>query len=219
MKKKYTLFLTSVITIFEPNFIHKLYSVIHMHKMETQSHKNIIHDNFGMYVLFGTLLIIVGVIVAGSFMFVALASTFLFGMFLLISGIVLVLQSFVSGKWSTFLVHLFGGILLIGSGFLIAMNPSFGLGAFTLLLSLVFLSIGISKMVTSAAEKDAGWGWDFSGGIIIFALGIVIWRFPISSSIGMVGLFLGLGIISTGITELISGITLHKNSTNNNLAI
>jgi len=190
-----------------------------MNKIERKSQKNMEYDNFGMYVLLGALLIIVGIIVAGSFMFVALASTFLFGLFLMISGVFLVLQSFVSGKWSTSFAHLFGGILLIGSGFLIILNPSFTLGAFTLLLSLVFLAIGISKLVTSATERDPGWGWDFSGGIFIFALGILIWRSPISSSIGFVGLLLGLGIIAAGISELFSGFSQHKISTHSNLAV
>jgi len=181
--------------------------------------KNLIYDNFAIYTLFGIILIVIGILVAGSFMFVALASTFLFGLLLFIAGIILVLQAFVGRKWSTFFLHIFGGILLVGSGFLIVMNPSISLATFTLLLSLVFLSIGISKMVTSATEKDAGWGWDFAGGIIIFGLGIFIWRLPVTTSIGLIGLFLGLGIIAAGISELISGITLHNSTSQSTLAV
>jgi|GEM_PF-6888838 len=187
--------------------------------VSNNNQSNLVHDNFSIYVLFGGILIMVGMIVAGSIMFVELATTFLFGLLLLIAGLVVILQSFVSGKWTTYIVHVFGGILLMGSGFLITVNPLISLAAFTLLLFLVFLAIGISKMVTSTLERDSGWEWDFIGGLAVFVLGLLIWRWPTSTNIGFLGLFLGFGIIATGISEIISEIKIHNDSGKNNFVV
>ncbi|MGB7948204.1 MAG: DUF308 domain-containing protein, partial [Candidatus Binatia bacterium] len=104
-----------------------------------------------------------------------------------------------SSTWATYLT----GVLMILGGLLLFARPFMVSGGLLTLLALIMAADGVTKIVSVFTEKlrDARW-WTIFNGIVNLLLALLIWRQGASTGSVVLGVGLGLYIMSTGWTAL-----------------
>jgi uncharacterized membrane protein HdeD (DUF308 family) len=87
-------------------------------------------------------------------------------------------------------------------------NPVAAAVGLTLLVAACLLVGGILRIVLSVAERFDGWRWLLLNGIISLLLGLSIWRqWPLSGQ-WVIGLFVGIEILFSGLSWLMLGLAV-----------
>jgi uncharacterized membrane protein HdeD (DUF308 family) len=129
---------------------------------------------------------------------VSVTATWLFGFFLLASGIGEIINSFWVGRWSGMLLHLLIGVLYALTGFIIIDQPVNATIELTLLIAIFLMVSGIFRVVFAIAERFAGSGWVLLNGVVTFVLGLLIYKQWPASGLWVIGLFIGIDLIFNG---------------------
>ncbi len=159
----------------------------------------------GLNIVLGILLIILGLVVLGAQVFTTLATTYFLGWLLVIGGIFEFFGGIFSGRVSTALLSMFAGILTGVVGAILIVNPTASALVLTILMSIVFIVIGAMRMGESLFSRQGNWGLTFIGGFLVLLLGLIIMaQWPVSG-LYIIGLFLGLEFIVSGIALTVSG--------------
>ena len=89
-------------------------------------------------------------------------------------------------------------------------NPIAAAVGLTLVVAACLLIGGILRIVLSVAERFDGWRWVLLNGVISLFLGISIWRqWPLSGQ-WVIGLFVGIEILFSGLSWLMLGLAVHS---------
>jgi uncharacterized membrane protein HdeD (DUF308 family) len=128
----------------------------------------------GAGISLGVFLIVLGFIASGIAVWTTMLSVVVLGWILLGAGAGLVLLSFLTGRWSGFLLTLATGILSIITGIEILSNPVFGAVAITMLIGILLIVAGIYRSVASIVMQFPNWGWSVVSGIVTLALGFML---------------------------------------------
>ena len=160
-------------------------------------HENV-RKHFGWFIALGVALIILGVIGLIAVVSTTLFSILLFGWLLFIAGIGQIIHAFRVRPWSGLMLQLLIGILNIVIGLFIIANPASSAIAITLLLSYFFIIAGVIRIVM-AAEHIPGRGWSIFSGVIDVLLGILIRAHWPSSAFWVIGLFIAIDLLLTGL--------------------
>jgi uncharacterized membrane protein HdeD (DUF308 family) len=106
--------------------------------------------------------------------------------------------------WSLILAALF-----VFLGFGLWFNPLAGMLSLTAMVGVFFLLIGGLKTAFALHLRGfGGWGWVLASGLLSLVLGVVIFaNFPVAART-ILGLLLGIELVSTGIAFLIVGLIL-----------
>jgi uncharacterized membrane protein HdeD (DUF308 family) len=164
---------------------------------------DLIH-NWGWLLAQGILLVVLGTIGLGMTFWLTLATVFIFGIFLVIGGVVQLFQAFKCRGWQSILWHVVIAILYILAGFIIFGNPLMASTLLTLLLGGVLIGIGIVRIVMALQHRDLkNWIWPLIGGIAAIILGVMILaQWPISG-LWVIGLFVAIEMIFSGWSYII----------------
>jgi uncharacterized membrane protein HdeD (DUF308 family) len=130
---------------------------------------------------------------------ITVAATWMFGFLLLASGIAEIVHSFWVGRWSGMLIHLLMGVLYTLVGFLIIDQPETAAVRLTLLIAIFLMVGGIFRIVFAVSERFTGFGWVLLNGAVTFMLGLLIYKEWPSSSLWVIGLFIGIELIFNGL--------------------
>jgi uncharacterized membrane protein HdeD (DUF308 family) len=161
-----------------------------------------LRQNWFWFLVWGLVLVAVGTL-AIVFAFVATLTTVLaFGILLLVGGVAEVVGAFWARGWGGFFIQLLAGILYVVVGLLMIENPVGAAVALTLMLAAVFLVGGLLRIIASVYYKFPGWGWVLFNGIVTLLLGLMIWRRWPEDSLWLIGLFVGIELICSGIAWL-----------------
>jgi uncharacterized membrane protein HdeD (DUF308 family) len=102
-------------------------------------------------------------------------------------------------------------ILYFGGGIYLLARPLVGLAGLTFLMALFFVAEGVMDLF--AYIVASGWmrsPWLLVHGIVSLALGFIIWsRWPLSS-FWVIGSFVGISMVLTGITRLMMAIEARR---------
>ncbi|MDE3028081.1 MAG: DUF308 domain-containing protein [Paracoccaceae bacterium] len=111
----------------------------------------------------------------------------------------------------SFIVSLILAALFIFLGFGLWSNPIAGLLSLTALVAVFFIAIGIFKAAFAMRIRPAsGWGWVMLSGLVSLLLGgMILANFPMSAAT-ILGLLLGIELLSTGIAFVMAGLTLRR---------
>lgn len=146
----------------------------------------------------GILLIIAGTMAIFSSFVATMATVTVLGCVFLAGAVIELVHAFRAGRWSGFFLNLLAGILYGVAGVLLVTNPMASAVSLTLFLSMLFIVIGIFRIVTAFALHHPSWGWTLFNGIVSVALGAMIWaRWP-AASLWFIGLFVGIELLFTG---------------------
>lgn len=156
--------------------------------------------NWGWFLAFGILLIILGLGVISASYYATVFSVVLFGVFLLAGGVVQIIQAFLAHKWSGFFLTLFLGILYLITGFICVTKPSLAAINITLWIAAFCFVVGLFRMIISLILRYDQWGWVFFNGLVTFILGLMIYSNWPLSGLWVIGLFIGIDMVLSGWT-------------------
>ena len=165
---------------------------------------------WGWYFALGVFLVILGFVASGAAVATTLVSTVVLGWLLLGGGAGLVLLSFLTGRWSGFLLALAAGILSIVAGIEILSYPVSGAVAINMIIGAMLLVAGTFRTIASIAMRFPNWGWALVSGIAAFALGVILLREWQSTSLWFLGLAIGIDLILHGFSWMTFSLGLHR---------
>lgn len=125
-----------------------------------------------------------------------LAAMAVLGWALVVAGIVEAVQGFTVRRWNGFFAHVAGGVLLGVLGLLLATNPGIGAAAVTLIVGWFLIALGIFRIVSALAIPLVRRTWLLFGGVISIALGLLTLALWPASAVWLVGVYLGVHLVS-----------------------
>ena len=135
-------------------------------------------------------------------------AVFIWGWFLILRGVLELVGSFFYRRQESFLLHLLTGILSLVVGVLVIAYEGTAERVITLLLAAFFLFGGLSQIVAALLVRPDGWLLMLAAGVLGVLIGVAIWRnYPGNSSV-ILGLFIGIDLLSRGATWIGYGLAL-----------
>src|SRR5215510_6815543 len=165
---------------------------------------------WGWYFALGVFLIILGFIASGMAVATTMISVVALGWILLAAGAGSIILSFLTARWSGFLLLLAAGILSIIAGIEMLSYPIAGAVAVTMILGTVLLVAGIFRSVASIAMRFPNWGWSLVSGIAATVLGVILLRGWQTTSLWFLGFAVGVELILHGISWMTFSVGIHR---------
>jgi uncharacterized membrane protein HdeD (DUF308 family) len=153
---------------------------------------------WGFLLGLGVGLMILGAAAIGSSFVATLATILVYGILLVLGGIFQVVSALWGRSWRGFFLHLLTGVLYLITGVFMLDYPAEAALGITLLVAAGLLVAGVLRVVLALVERFAGWGWALLNGVISLALGTAIWRQWPLSGLWVIGLFVGIEMLSSG---------------------
>jgi len=147
----------------------------------------------------GGLMVLAGLVAIIYPMFASLTVIVLLGWLLIISGVVQGLSLIGAQHVPHFWMQLTSVVLGIIVGLLFLSHPEDGLLSLALLFIVFFFVEGVAKIIFSLTVRPLpNWGWVMVSGVLAIILASVLWTsLPISAA-WILGLLLGIALISEG---------------------
>jgi len=159
----------------------------------------------------GGLMIVLGMAALFVPLFSSLFVEILIGWLLTVSGCVTVFGAFSIRGTGPFLWQLPTGLLTLAAGLLLLFFPLEGLVALTVLLAVVLLVTGAAQTMFALWMRPfPGWGWALGSAVISLALGGAILVVLPEASTAILGVFLGIDLVSTGTAMIVLGRSVPK---------
>ncbi len=161
-------------------------------------------------ILVGVIFIFAGIFVLGDLVTATVISTMLIGVLLLVAGLAEVFQAFSTQHWHGFALRLLVGILYAVCGIMLMTDPARASVILTLIFALSLIASGCVRVV-QAIQYWALFGplLLISGLIGIVAGLIILAKWPISG-LWVLGLVVGIDLLSHGIWWLFFGSRLRQ---------
>lgn len=151
------------------------------------------------YLIQGALLVVAGFLAIIYPIMSSVAVIIMLGWLLIISGVAQGISLVGARHVPHFWLQLISVILAFLIGFLFLRDPAQGLLTVTLLLIVFFMIEGISKIVFALTIRPFPyWGWVLASGLIGVLLSLVLWASLPVTALWLVGLLLGIQLISVG---------------------
>jgi uncharacterized membrane protein HdeD (DUF308 family) len=154
-------------------------------------------------ILLGVVLILAGLFVLGDVTLATLVSTLFIAAMAIVAGAFEIIHAFWTKGWGGFLWQIVLGAIYIAFGVVLWSQPAAGAMVLTLALGLMLMISGVVRALVSVAHwQEAGWLMLLSGVFGILAGVVVITGFPMSG-LWVLGLLLGIDLLSHGIAWLV----------------
>jgi uncharacterized membrane protein HdeD (DUF308 family) len=154
--------------------------------------------NWGMFVVFGVLSIIAGLLAISSTFIATLVSVRVFGWLLLFAGITEVIHAVMVRNFRGFALHLLAAALYLLVGLFMLEDPIRAAAVLTLLLAASFFVGGALRIIFSVAVRFPAWPWFLLNGVVDLILGTLIVNGWPESSLWVIGLFVGIDLLFHG---------------------
>ena len=169
-----------------------------------------LHEIWAFLVGMGIALIILGMLAIGSSFIATMATVIVFGILLLLGSLFQIITALWGRSWRGFFLHLLGGVLYLIVGVFMIDHPVEAALGLTLLVALGLLANGIVRIVVSVIDRFEGWGWMLLSGVLSLLLGAAIWRQWPLSGLWVIGLFVGIEMLSSGLSWLMLGLAVRS---------
>jgi len=158
-----------------------------------------VNERWGWFMALGILMIVLGMVAIGAPFASGVAVDLLVGWLLVISGVAHAIHAFKASGWRGGLVQFLCGLLYLGVGVMMIVNPVSGLLALTLTVLAYFVVSGIFKIILAVRmEHLPQRGWVTVSGILSLILAIYIGsQFP-ASALWLVGMLVGIEMLFSG---------------------
>jgi uncharacterized membrane protein HdeD (DUF308 family) len=133
------------------------------------------------------------------------------GWVFLIQGVIQVIHAFRVRDWSGFIWSLGIGVLSLLVGVVLVADPLAGAIPLTLLVAVLFLATGVAKTMFALALRPAsGWVWVLASGLVSVVLGVMILAGLPATATTILGLLLGIELVSNGVLFLFVAVGLRR---------
>ena len=163
------------------------------------------------YLIQGVLLVVAGVLAIISPVIASVAVVFLLGWILIISGVLQGIGLIGASNVPHFWLQLISAVLAILIGVLLLRSPDGSLLIMTMLLIVYFMVEGIAKVIFALTIRPfPNWGWVLASGLVGIILSCVLWaNMPLTAD-WVLGLMLGLLLITEGVALTYLAWNVHK---------
>ena len=150
-------------------------------------------------VLLGVVLLLAGVVVLGDIALATRISPFIIGLLAIIGGAFEILHVFWTKGWGGFVWQILLGALYVAFGIALVSQPETGAAFVYYVLGLLLLLSGLLRVFISVGHwREAGWTMLASGAFGIVAGLMILTRFPVPRALWLLGLLLGIDLVSHG---------------------
>ncbi len=178
---------------------------------DVESHVNI-KKSTGWVIALSIALIILGVLAIISPTIASAFFTSVMGWLTLVSGIVMIVQSFQSKPVRGFWLNLVVGIFYAIAGIYILFNIVSAVLALTLAFGILFVVEGIFTIImafTNRAGHRMSWLVALNG-VVTLILGILVLNHFPSSALWLIGLYVGISLLMSGISLLTAALVARR---------
>lgn len=152
----------------------------------------------------GVAMAVIGVLAIFFPVIATLAVEIMIGWLLLLVGIVTVFSAFRLEGTGAFFGTVLVGLLELGIGLYLLMNPAVGIVTLTILLAALFLVEGAVQLSFAFEMREQqSWLWMLLSGLVSIAVGLIIAAGLPGISLFALGLVVGINFLSTGIAFIL----------------
>ncbi|MGF1570199.1 MAG: HdeD family acid-resistance protein [Nodosilinea sp.] len=166
----------------------------------------------GWVIAFSIALIILGILAIFTPVFASAFFTLMIGWVALIGGVLQIIQSVKSRAVKGFWLNLIVGIFYVIAGLYILFNVVKAVVVLTLAFGILFIAEGIFTIImafTNRAGRSQSWLVALNG-IITLILGIMVLNQWPSSAFWLIGLYVGISLLFSGISLLVAALATRK---------
>ena len=162
-------------------------------------------------ILWGALLIILGVLAVGSPFIAAVAVNVVIAWLIVLAGVVHLMVAFRTREAGSLIWRLLVGLAYVFFGGYLIARPAVGVASLTLVLASLFLVEGILNIALFFKVRSVqGSSWFLIDGIITLLLGLMIYAQWPSSSAWAIGTLVGVSMIISGVTRVMLSLAVRK---------
>jgi len=162
-------------------------------------------------ILWGALLIVLGVMAVGSPFLAAVAVNVVVAWLILFAGVVHLALAFRAHGAGSMIWKVLVGIAYLCFGAYLLVHPVLAVATLTLLLASLFLIEGILDIVLYVKMRPIhGSSWVLIDGIVTLLLGLMIYMQWPSSSAWAIGTLVGVSLIFSGVTRVMVSLAVRK---------
>jgi len=162
-------------------------------------------------IVWGILLIVLGVVVVGFPVHTAFAVSVVIAWTLVLVGVVQLIIGFQAHRAGTLVWKLLVGLAYICFGVYLRAHATLGVVSLALLLATLFLIAGIFDIVMFFQMRATqGSIWVLIDGIVTLLLGLVIYRHWPSGSAWVLGTLVGISMIVNGFTRVMLSMVVRR---------
>lgn len=165
----------------------------------------------GTSLVLSIILIIFGLLAIALPMISSIGVAIVIGWMVIFAGIAQLVHAFQSKGIGPIVWKVLVALIYVVAGFSLIARPAAGVAGLTLVLGIFLFAEGIADVVAYFATRKSGSSpWMLLDGIITLVLGFLIWnRWP-SSSLWVIGTFVGISMVMTGTTRLMMALAVRK---------
>jgi uncharacterized membrane protein HdeD (DUF308 family) len=162
-------------------------------------------SSWGVIVIAGVLMVILGILAIGSTVVTTLATAVFLGILLLIAGVAQIASAFSAPSRRDGILQFLIALLYLLAGWQLVARPFFGALAVTLVIGAVLIVVGLARLFSAFTVRPPHWGWLALNGLVTVAIGLFLWAgWPLTGIVAL-GLFLGIELVISGIEWVIVG--------------
>lgn len=167
--------------------------------------------SWGWLVFVGVVSLVGGVLALARPFAATVTVVHLAGIFFVVMGILQIVHAFRMRGWGGFLWELVLGVVTFFVGIALFRNPFAGAVSLTILVGTLLFIMGLVKGLFALQMRPlGGWVWGLLSGIISVVLAIFIFaNFP-WSALTVLGIFLGVELISSGVWLILIGMAARR---------
>lgn len=168
-------------------------------------------SNWILWLVIGVIALAGGIFALLNPLAATLAAEQLAGWLFLIVGILQFIAGFREEGWGAKLWVMLMGLLAIVLGVALIGNPLAGILALTTVAAILFLAGGVTKVVLAFSLEDRTYFWPIllSGAVSVILAIMIFANFPQSAAI-LLGVLLGVDLISNGVAVIAMAFALRK---------
>ena len=176
-----------------------------------QNLSGVVRQASTLSLLWGVLLICLGVLAVGSPMVAAVAVNVFVAWLIVMAGVVHVIVAFHTREAGSVIWRLLVGLAYICFGGYLIARPALGVASLTLVLASLFLVEGIFNIVMYFKVRSIVRAtWILLDGIVTLVLGLMIYMQWPSSSAWAIGTLVGVSMIFSGVTRVLVSLAVRK---------
>jgi uncharacterized membrane protein HdeD (DUF308 family) len=182
------------------------------HASATHEQRLNLRSAWWIFLTFGLLSVVLGFLAISATVIATMASVFVFGLLLLVEGVMELFHAVMVRNWKGLSLHLLAAALYLMVGLFILEDKIRAAEVLTLLLAAAFFVGGVLRIVFSLVERFPGAPWVVVTGVVNLALALLIWNHWPNSSLQVIGLFVGIDLLFHGWSNVILALSLRTYS-------
>lgn len=164
--------------------------------------------NWGIFVTFGAVLILLGLLALGYSEFVTDFAVGVLGWMLLFGGVLSIAHAFLERRWGGYFIDLFSGILYAILGVMIINRPERAADFLTLIIAFSLMINGSFRIAIALSGPYHHRAWMIVNGLISAFLGVIIWAQWPGSADWIIGMFIGVDLVFYGWSMVMLGLSV-----------